>query len=168
VRSYLPDLIPQDKIERILEAGRLSPSASNMQPWHFIVVTDPQKRGVIAKGGRYARFISEAPVTIVGCGNRKASPKWHIVDTTIALQTMVLAAAGEGLGTCWIGSFEETQVKELLKIPDDFSVIALISLGYPREKLDLAEKTFRLIRIRKKFEEIASSEEFGSPLGKKP
>lgn len=74
-----------DKIRKILEAARLAPSAANIQPWHFIVVTNPETRRKIAKGGRFAGFLSEAPVVIVGCGDRKASPRWHIVDTAIAM-----------------------------------------------------------------------------------
>jgi nitroreductase len=71
----------------------------------------------------FAKFISDSPVVIVGCGNRKAS-RWHIVDTAIAMQNMVMAATAEELGTCWVGSFDEGHVKRLLKIPDQFGVIA--------------------------------------------
>ena len=70
---------------------------------------------------------------IVGCGNMRASPKWHAVDTTIALENMVLVATGEGIGTCWIGSFNEEDVKRLLKIPEDLRVVAMLAVGYPRE-----------------------------------
>lgn len=163
VRAYLPDTIPKKKLEKILEAGRVAPSASNLQPWHFVVVTDPQKRNKLAEGGTYAKFLSGAPVAIVGCGDAEKSPKWHVVDTSIAMQNMVLAATAEGLGTCWIGSFNEEEVKKLLSIPENFRVVALLSVGYPREKLDLAARNSQLIQARKKLEEIASLEEFGSP-----
>lgn len=165
VRAYLSNRVPQEKLERILEAGRLAPSAGNIQPWHFIVVTDQQKRNKLSKG-RYAKFLMESPVVLVGCGDKEASPNWHVVDTTIAMQNMVLTATGEGLGTCWIGSFNENQVRELLNIPQRFKVIALLALGYGRKKMDLASKTLHFFRRRKKLKKIASLEEFGNPIAK--
>jgi nitroreductase len=130
-----------------------------------VVVTNAQKRKDIAKGGIFARFLSESPVVIVGCGNRKASPRWHAIDTTIAMQNMVLAATAEGLGTCWVGSFAEEAVKALLEIPEGFSVIALLSVGYPREKWDLIATVTHLFRRRKQLDEIASVDEYGVPFG---
>jgi nitroreductase len=168
VRTYLPDPVPQDKLKRILEAGRLAPSAGSIQPWHFIVVFDKGKRETLAKGGRYAKFLSQAPLVIVGCGNKKLSPNWNVVDTAIAMQNMVIAAVGEGLGTCWVGSFKEEKVKELLKIPEQFSVIALLAVGYAREKLDLTAKVAHLIRKRKKIEKIISLDEFRTSFVEQP
>lgn len=164
VRAYLPNHVPKDKLERILEAARLAPSAGNVQPWHFIVVTDIQKRRVLSEGGRFAKFLAEAPVVIVGCGDKEASPKWYVVDMAIAMQNMVLAATGEGLGTCWVGSFNEEQVKRLLNIPEKFGVVALLSVGYHREKLDLTAKAVHFFRRKKKLEKIVSLEEFGKPV----
>jgi nitroreductase len=160
VRSYLPDEVSSEKLEKILEAARLAPSAGNIQPWHFIVVTDQQKRKRLSKG-RYAKFLVESPVVLVGCGDKKASPNWHTVDTAIAMQNMVLTATSEGLATCWIGSFYENQVKELLSIPERFKVIALLAVGYRREKLELASKVLHFFRRKKKLQKIVSVEEFG-------
>jgi len=160
VRAYMSTPIPKEQLEKILEAARLAPSASNIQPWHFIVVTDPEKRNALSKS-RFAKFLAEAPVIIVGCGDRKASPKWYKVDVSIAMQNMALAATALGLGTCWVGSFDEKKVKELLKIPEKFEVIALLAVGYPREKLDLSAKLLHLFRRRKKLEQITSLEEYG-------
>ena len=106
----------RDRIKLILEAGRLAPSAGNIQPWHFIVVRDVEKRKRLSKA-RWAKFLAEAPVVIVGCGDQRASPRWFHVGVAIAMQNMVLATTGEGLGTCWVGSFNE-EVRELLKIPE--------------------------------------------------
>ena len=161
VRAYKSTPIPEEKLMKILEAGRLAPSASNIQPWHFIVVKDPEKRKKLAKS-KWAKFLAEAPVVIVGCGNQKASPKWFMVDVAIAMQNMVLAATSEGLGTCWVGSFNEREVKELLKIPENYRVIALLAVGYPREKFDLAGKVLHLVRRRKKLSDIVSFEEYGN------
>lgn len=164
VRGYAPTPVPKEKLERILEAARLAPSAGNVQPWYFIVVTDAEKRKRIAKSGRFARFLVESPIVIVGCGNSKASPKWHVIDVAIAMQNMVLAATGEGLGTCWIGSFDEELVRELLKIPEHFKVVALLAIGYPRRKLDLMAKIVHFFHRKKGLGKIVGFEEYkGKP-----
>lgn len=160
VRAYAPTPVPKERLEIILEAARLAPSAENRQPWYFIVVTDPEKRKRIAKSGRFAGFLKESPVVIVGCGDRKASPKWHMVDVTIAMQNMVLAATGEGLGTCWVGSFDEELLKRLLKIPEHLKVVTLLAVGYPREKLDLARKIVHFVHRRKELDKIVGFEEY--------
>jgi len=168
VRRYSPDPIPPSKLTRILEAARLAPSAANTQPWHFIVVCDHQKRKALSKSGMFSHFLSDSPVVIVGCGNRKASPRWYIVDTAIAMENMVLTATAEGLGTCWVGSFDEEHVKKLLKIPEQYNVIAIIAIGCAREERDLASTILHLFRRRKPLTEIASIGEFGnSYLGSK-
>jgi nitroreductase len=160
IRAYEATPVPREKLEKILEAARLAPSAGNRQPWHFIVVTDASKREMLGRSP-FVRFLREAPVVIVGCGDQKASPKWFMVDVAIAMQNMALTATSEGLGTCWVGIFNESQVKELLKIPERFRVVALLALGYPRKKLDLEGKILHLVRRRKPLEEIVSFEEFG-------
>ena len=160
VRAYDSRPIPNEILLRILEAGRLAPSAGNIQPWHFVVVSDGEKRKRLAQA-RYAKFLAESPVVIVGCGDQKASPRWYMIDVTIALEHIVLAATNEGLGTCWIGSFSEDEIREMLKIPENFRVVALLAIGYSRKKFDLAGKLLHLIRRRKKLKKIASFEEFG-------
>jgi len=132
VRRYKPDKIPTDVLNSILEAGRQAPSAVNKQPWHFIVVADSGLKQKLSQG-RWNKFISESAFTVVGCGDPTASPKWHIIDVSIALQNMVLAAWAQGIGSCWIGDFVEDEVKKLLGIPERLSVIALVSFGYPAE-----------------------------------
>lgn len=161
IRAYEPTPVPEEKLMKILEAGRLAPSAGNIQPWHFIVVRNAEKRKRLAKA-RWAKFLAEAPVVIVGCGDQKASPKWFTVDVAIAMENIVLAATSEGLGTCWVGSFNEDEVKKLLKIPEKYRVIALLAVGYPREKLNFTGKILHLMRRRKKLSDIVSFEEFGS------
>ena len=161
VRSYQPNPVPNEKLTKVLEAARLAPSAGNIQPWRFIVVLDPQKRKTIAKECRYGHFLDESPVIIVGCGDQKASPRWHAIDTCIAMENIVLAATGEGLGTCWIGYFNEKTIRETLKIPSRLKIVALLALGYPREKLNLTAKFAHLIRPTKKLEKIADLEEYG-------
>jgi nitroreductase len=161
LRSYLARPVPDDVLGRILEAGRISPSAVNHQPWHFIVVRDPTRRKVLAEGP-YAKFLVDSPVVIVGLADKAKSPKWHVVDTTIALQTMVLAATSEGLGTCWIGSFSDEAVRSLLKIPDKYAIVAMLTVGYPKEEDDVVTKPPK-VKNRKPLSAITSFEEFGRP-----
>ena len=162
IRVYQETPVPREKLEHILEAGRLAPSARNTEPWHFIVITDKEKRKRFA-GGLYAKFVAEAPLVIVVLGDRKASADWYSVDASLALENMVLTAVNEGLGTCIVGSFDEKDIKDLLKVPENFEVIAMITIGYPKEKIDLTGKLLRLIRRRKILTEIASEEEYGKP-----
>ena len=157
VRAYESTLIPKEALDRVLESARISPSASNRQPWHFIVVTDPEKKKALSKG-IFAKFVQEAPVVIVACGDEKAS-KWYAVDTAIAVQSMVLVATGEGLGTCWIGSYDEADVRKLLAIPENLHIVALLPIGYPREKLDVI-KVINSLKPRKKLDEIVSREKY--------
>lgn len=152
VRKYLDRPVPDEALLRVLEAGRIAPSAMNYQPWHFIVVTDPEARKMVA-GGRYAKFLQDCPVVIVGLGDKKKSPEWHAVDVTIALQNMVTQATAEGLGTCWIGSFYEEQVKKALEVPEQYSVVAMIALGYPKDAPDGERRT-------KAMDEITSRDRF--------
>lgn len=162
IRVYQDKPIPRETIERLLEAGRLAPSARNSEPWHFIAVTNSEKRKALSKG-LCAKFVAQAPLAIVVCGDKNASADWYAVDASLAVENMVLAAVSEELGTCIVGSFTEADVKQLLRISENFEVIAIIAVGYPREKLDLSSKLLRLVRSRKTLTEVASEEEFGKP-----
>jgi nitroreductase len=163
IRAYTDKPVPREAIEKILEAGRLAPSARNVEPWHFIVVTDEKKRKALSKGV-FAKFVAQAPLVIVACGDKKASADWYAIDTTLAIENMVLTAVNEGLGTCCVGSFTEKDVKAALKIPDNFEALAMITVGYAGEKLDFSSKVLNLIRSRKTLSEVCSEEEFGNPL----
>ncbi len=164
VRSYEPTPVPIEKLKTILEAARLAPSAGNVQPWRLIVVEDQYKRKKIAKGCRYGHFLAESPIVIVGCGDQKASPRWYACETCLAIENMVLAATDEGLGTCWIGAFNENAIREMLKIPSHLRIVALLALGYPREKLDILAKIAHVIRPRKRLEKIAFFEEYNKKI----
>lgn len=160
IRNYEPRPVPKAKLLKILEAARLAPSARNIQHRHFIVVTDLAKRKALS-AGVFAKFLIQAPMVIAACGDEKKSSKWYAVDVAIAVENMVLAATGEGLGTCWIGSYDENQVKELLKIPKNLRVVVLLAVGYQSEKENLGIKVFRAINKRKSLAGIVSSEEYG-------
>ena len=132
VRRYSGKNVPEDVLKKILEAGRQAPSASNVQPWRFIVLTDEDIKEELSHG-RWNTFIKDSAFTIVGCGyvGDDYGRKWSTIDTTIALQNMVIAAWALGIGSCWIGDFREEHVKKLLSIPDGWKVVCLISFGYP-------------------------------------
>lgn len=167
IRHYEERTIPQEVLNKILEAGRKAPTADNRQPWHFIVITDSEIKEKLLQDEytiRAASFIKEAPVTIVGCGlireddyTRKWGTIYSILDTTLALQNMVIAAWAMGVGSCWIGvqatPFEEI-VRRLLKIPKDWKIIALISFGYPvKQPGPIKKKSIEEIVSYNKFEE---------------
>jgi len=136
VRSYSDKPVEEEKLERVLEAARLSPSASNRQDWVFIVVKDPQMRRKLAEASGGQAFVGEAPVVLVCCGTdpetkMSCDVELYAVDVSIAMSYMMLQAVEEGLGTCWIGAFDQEQVKRLLGIPEGVKVVGLLPLGYP-------------------------------------
>jgi nitroreductase len=149
VRKYADKPIEEEKLNLILEAARLAPSASNSQPWHFYVVKDKEKINALSQKMPLGTnlvlnsFIAQAPVVIVataGPGSlltRIASyivnKKWYYIDVAIALEHMVLTAWELGIGSCWIGWFDEKKIKKLLDIPKEEEVIDMLTLGYPKE-----------------------------------
>jgi nitroreductase len=167
IRAYQDKPVSKQTLERILDAARLAPSAVNIEPWHFIVVTDNEKRKALSKG-MYAKFVASAPVVIVVCADKKASPKWYAIDAALALENMILAAVSEGLGTCCVGSFKEEDVKATLKVPDNLAVLVMLTVGYEKSKMDLTSKVLGLIRKRKLLSEVTSEEEYGKPWQPQP
>jgi len=138
IRSYLDRPVEEEKLLAVLEAGRLAPSARNMQDWRFIVVRDQADRQRLAAAARDQQFVAQAPLVIVACGTSDlvmtCGQPAYAIDVAIALDHMTLAAASLGLGTCWIGAFYEDRVKEILAVPSEIRVVALLPLGYPAEK----------------------------------
>jgi nitroreductase len=140
IRVYQDKPIPQDLVLQILEAGRWAPTGANLQPWHFIIVTDPETRRQIGEVARFffikSSHVGKAPVVIVlGFDTRKG--KYGRYDVTLAGANMMTMAAHLGLGTCWIGAFDESKVKEILEIPENIEVIGLITLGYAGEEAEV-------------------------------
>jgi nitroreductase len=138
VRAYKKTGVEEDKLRKILEAGRLSPSASNRQEWKFIVIKNKETRWKLADAALGQSFIGEAPVVIVACAVETGAimlcgQPAYTVDVSIACAFMLLQAYELGLGTCWIGAFQEDDVKEILKIPESVRVVAMIPLGYPNQ-----------------------------------
>jgi len=139
VRAYQDKPVEQAVLDRILEAARLAPSGSNRQPWKFVVVRDEAARKRLAVACHEQTFIGQAPVVIAGVGlfpdrvmacNVPGDP----VDVAIAMEHVALAATAEGLGTCWIGAFDQEQVRTLLEVPTTAKVIEVMTLGYPADR----------------------------------
>jgi nitroreductase len=161
IRSYKPDPIPEEVLMRIMDAARIAPSGSNRQPWKFIVVKDEELRKRLAAACHNQTFIAEAPVIIVACGY---NIHWNrggymgdlsmLIDVSIAFTHLILAARAEGLGTCWIGAFDNEEVKKILGVPEDVNVVAITPLGYPKDE------EFREPGSRKALSEIISIDRF--------
>ena len=134
IRKYRPERITDEKLETILEAARLAPSAANRQPWRFVVVEDRKRRKALAKAANDQTFVGDAGTIVVATSDPEKSARWHEKDTMIALEHIVLAATALGYGTCWIGAFDEDAVKSLLKIPAKMKVVAVLPIGIPGEK----------------------------------
>jgi nitroreductase len=152
VRKYKSTPVPEEVLKDVLSAARAAPSAVNAQPWKFIIITDEEIKRKLVQACNGQKFIAEAPLIIVGCGFPDEAyatiggyMNGYVIDVTIAMVHLVLAATSAGLGTCWIGAFKEEKVKEILNIPPDVKVVALTPLGYPdenpskRSRKDLAE-----------------------------
>ncbi len=164
IRNYELTPVPKETLLKILEAGRIAPSAGNRQPWHFIIVTDAEKRKELSRGV-FARFLVDVPVVIVACSDVKASAAWYAVDVSLAVENIILAATAEGLGTCCIGSFSEENVKQALGIPKNLSVVLMLAVGFPKDKESFRSKVTRLaIGRRRKLKDIVSLEAYGKKL----
>jgi len=133
IRSYLDRPVESEKISKLLEAARLAPSAKNRQEWRFIVVTKDEIRERLVEACKGQKFVGEAPVIIVGIADPKVS-RWYQVDMGIAMEHIVLEAVELGLGTCWIGAFYPDKVREILRIPEDKEVVALLTVGYSKHE----------------------------------
>lgn len=171
VRAFLPDPVGRDQIVAICEAARTAPSACNSQTWRFIAVTD---KSLIQKISREAmrpvirnKWLAQAPLLIVGCsqldivanriGKKITGIEYFQIDLGIAMEHMVLKATDLGLGTCWIGWFQETKIKEILEIPDRIKVSAMLAVGFPG--IEPPKK-----RSRKPIQKIVYMDKWGNSL----
>jgi nitroreductase len=150
-RSYLNKPIEQNKLDEILEAARLAPSAKNLQDWRFVVVTDKATKCRLAEAANNQKFLENAGAIIVACTvsdhvMRCGQPIGPI-DIAIALEHICLQATQLGLATCWIGSFYPEKVSPILGIPNDISIIELLVIGYPADKSPAAPNRQPIERI---------------------
>lgn len=161
VRNYLAKPVEEEKLNYVLECGRIAPSAANYQPWQIIVIRDgDMKKKIAATYNR--KWFAEAPVILVFCGDhstawKRADGKVHTdIDIAIIADHMTLASAELGLGTCWICNFDAKACRETLRLPDHVEPIAYLSLGYPDDPKD----TYSRHLNRKSLDEIIRYENF--------
>ena len=155
IRKYKDKQVEDEKIEKCLEAARWAPSASNKQPWEFLIVKDKKTREKLADIHPYAQFTAESPVVFIPLTNPKIHEKYHISDTALATLQYMIEAHSIDLGTCWagvIGSSFEPKIKAMLNVPDHLNVLGIIATGYPDEKPT---------KTRKELETLVHYEKYG-------
>ncbi|MFW6154621.1 MAG: nitroreductase family protein [Planctomycetota bacterium] len=145
VRKYKDQPVDDAMLAEVLEAARLAPSGSNRQPWKFVVVRDADLRAKLVDACNGQGFVGTAPVVIAACGTlpdrmMACDVAGDPVDVAIAIDHMTLRAAELGLGTCWIGAFNQTAVRDVLGIPADAKVIEVLTLGHPDDAPPQAKK----------------------------
>ena len=162
IRGYISQPVNEEDIKAIFESARVAPSACNSQTWRFIAVTDRTVIQKIAQEGMRLvvrnAWIETAPLIIVGCsqldilanriGSLVTGIEYYQIDLGIAMEHIVLKATELGLGTCWIGWFNEKKIKEILEIPKTIKVLALLTVGYPKDTDETS------VKKRKPLEEI--------------
>lgn len=143
IRRYRPDPVPEHVLKDILECARLAPSAGNRQPWVFVVVKDEMVKNKLVEASGNQVALAQAPVAIVVCADPEVSGARYedrgrtlyvYQDTAAAVTNILLAATDYGLGTCWIGAFKETLVREALDLPFNLRPVAIIPMGYPDQE----------------------------------
>jgi nitroreductase len=156
VRRYLDRPVPETVIRKILEAGRLTGSAMNVQPWHFIVVQEGEtlrRLGALARSGPY---IAQAPLAIVVAVDKSV---YAVSDASRAIHSMLLVAWSEGVGSNWVGFGGLDKVNTLLEIPAGLDALAILPFGYPADRIGRGKKN------RKPLRAIAHRERYGQPFG---
>ncbi|MDD1777741.1 MAG: nitroreductase family protein [Candidatus Helarchaeota archaeon] len=133
IRKFNEGPLTDEQLRTLMEAAQWAPSASNMQPYEFIIVKDDKLKAELVRKGRIQQFLTNAAVIFVGIGDPRRE-KWYKIDIAIAMEHLALQAAELGLGSCWIGAFDEQNVKEVLKVSADKQVIALMPIGIPGEE----------------------------------
>lgn len=156
VRDYEDKEVPADKLEKVLRAAQMAPSAHNDQPWKFVVVKKEEIRKKLAKAAQQP-FIAKAPIIIAAVAlepdkEMSCGVPSYAVNLAIAADHMTLAAAELGLGTCWIGAFSQEEAKDILEVPDQYKIVTLLPLGVPADEPGTKQ--------RKDLEEIISKEKF--------
>jgi len=147
IRKYKDKKIPWNKLALILDSARYSPSAGNLQNWRFIIVDEEEKKEKISTACLGQKWMNQAPVFIIVCSDNATIDKFYknlkfpVQNCAVAVQNIMLAAYSFKIGSCWIGAFDEMEVKRELKIPDNISVEAIITLGYSFEKPEIPRRT---------------------------
>lgn len=143
VRRFKNTPVTRETVARLLEAARWAPTAGNVQPWYFYVVYNPELKVGLAAAALGQGFLAEAPVCIVICADPESAARIYgergrslycLQDTAAAAENIILAATAEGLGTCWVGAFDEERVRAVLGIPRHLRPVIMIPVGYPQQE----------------------------------
>ena len=158
IRSYTNRPIPKQVLLEILEAARMAQSAANCQPWEFIIITDAGIKKKLVQAAGNQSFVAQAAAVIVCLAKPEEGAsvgpfEGFLIDLAIAIENMVLTAWDLGVGSCWIGAYNEGKVKELLDVPRSLRVISLLTLGYPDERAGP--------KYRKDLDEIVHYQRYG-------
>jgi len=177
VRKFAPRAIEREKLLEILGAARIAPSSSNRQAWHFVVVDDKALIEQIPKqaalGEKMASaFLKDAPCVIAGCYTKALTHHLarlfkhenHLIDVSIAMTHICLAAAALGVGSCFVGWFHTRKLKKLLRLPPHYNIAVLLALGYPADPSTDEAIAGLPGRGRKDFDDIVSHNKFGETL----
>ncbi|MFP4173261.1 MAG: nitroreductase family protein [Candidatus Hydrogenedentota bacterium] len=135
VRSYSDKPIPKEDLTQIAEAGRLAPSARNVEPWEFVAITDKNTLGALASLGQNARFLRDAAAAIVVLSKET---KYYLEDGAAATQNMLLAATALGIGSCWVAGDKKPYAEDvvsLLGAPEEYKLVSIIALGYAQDEV---------------------------------
>jgi len=142
IRAFSKRDISEDDVELLVEAACLAPSAGNRQPWEFVIVRDEANKRRLAEAAHGQYFIAEAPVVFVVCADpgrsasrygRRGSVLYCLQDTAAAVQNLLLTAKANGLGSCWIGAFDEGRAAEAIGTPEGVRPVAIVPVGHPAE-----------------------------------
>ncbi|MDP2864173.1 MAG: nitroreductase family protein [bacterium] len=155
-RSYKDTPVSEEKLKSILKAAQFAPSASNRQPYKFVIIRDRGKREKLAEAAGQS-FIATAAIIIAGVSLEperimSCEVPTYAVDLAIAMEHIALQACAEGLGTCWIGAFSQQEAKKILGVPEEYKIVALMPIGYSTDSQGLKE--------RKNLEELVCYEKF--------
>lgn len=138
VREYLDKQVDEKDLVALLEAGMSAPSARNLKPWHFIVITSSEILRQMAEVHPYGKMLNHAPLAIAVCGDKGVSPSFWVQDCAAAAENILIAAAMLGLGAVWLGVHpreeRETLLKEMLEVPENYGLLCVISVGVPKVK----------------------------------
>jgi nitroreductase len=142
IRTFKKQSIPENALETLLDAARNAPSAGNIQPWEFVIIRNAITKKKLAEAALNQKHIQEAPIIIVVCADEKRSSMGYgtrgrtlycLQDTAAATQNILLTAHSLGLGTCWVGAFNEDEVEDIVKAPEGIRPVAMIPIGFPKE-----------------------------------
>ena len=135
IRKFKSEPVSEEVINNILEAGRLAPTATNQQPWYFVIARTQKEKEAFSFGG-FNKFTSDADFIILGLYKKSEViiEKLSLIDVSIALQNMVITATVQGIGSCWMGAFDEKKLHDTLNLPDDSRIVGAVAFGIPNEK----------------------------------